>query len=104
MLNLKSVAVSFLILLQSINIALAEGSPSSGQEIAIKWCSTCHLVTDGQTSASADVPTFKSIAEKYENEVDALVKFLIEPHPPMPDLSLTRREIQDLIAYLDSLE
>jgi mono/diheme cytochrome c family protein len=29
---------------------------------------------------------------------------LTAPHPPMPPVSLTRREIQDVIAYIESLK
>ena len=76
---------------------------SSGKEIALKWCSQCHVVTEGQVRASTDIPTFKFIADKYNEEIDALGAFLADPHPPMPNLSLTRREIQDLLAYFGSL-
>jgi hypothetical protein len=29
--------------------------------------------------------------------------WLIDPHPPMPNLHLSRQEIDDIIAYLSSL-
>ena len=83
---------------------MAAGDASSGAEIASKWCSQCHLVDADQPSALADAPTFKFIAEKYQEEIDALAAFLADPHPPMPNLSLTRREIQDLLAYVGSLD
>ena len=34
---------------------------------------------------------------------DTLRAFLTEPHRPMPDLSLSRQEILDLTAYIQSL-
>jgi len=34
---------------------------------------------------------------------DQLRTFLSHPHPPMPDLSLTRAEIDDLIEYIATL-
>ncbi|MEG6509841.1 c-type cytochrome [Methyloligella sp. 2.7D] len=76
-----------------------------GKEIAERWCSSCHLVSTDQKQAGAvGTPSFMAIAAKYDGAVDVLQGFLIEPHPPMPDMALTRREIQDLIAYIASLK
>ena len=83
--------------------ASAAGIALSGKEIASQWCTSCHLVSEGQTTASADAPPFKTIAEKYQDNSEALSNFLTDPHPPMPDLNLSRTEIQDLVAYLMSL-
>ena len=59
---------------------------------------------DDQKSAWADVPSFASIAAKYGEEIDYLGGFLADPHPPMPNFNLTRKEIRDLLAYIKSLE
>lgn len=93
-----------LIVLFTLGPSHAVGRASTGKEIAIKWCSSCHLVTDNQESTSADIPSFGFIAEKYRESINALGAFLADPHPPMPNLSLTRREIQDLMAYIRSME
>ena len=90
-------------LLLTTGNANAQAQLNSGKNIATQLCATCHLVADGQTSALADVPTFRSIAEKYGQEMDYLVGFLADPHPPMPNFNLTRREILDLLAYIKSL-
>lgn len=102
--NCRSIIVPLLILFLYCLPASAAGSASLGKEMARQWCSACHLVDEGQKSTSADIPDFKTIAEKYQDEHGALKRFLVDPHPPMPNLSLTRREIQDLLAYFDSLE
>jgi hypothetical protein len=52
---------------------------------------------------TTEAPTFQSIAERSPEAIDALRAFLMDPHPPMPDLSLTRQEIRDLLSYIDSL-
>ena len=83
--------------------ALAQGNADTGGAIAERWCSSCHLVSPEQTSAVADVPSFMSIAQRSDSELDALEGFLADPHPPMPDMSLTRNEIRDLLAYIRSL-
>lgn len=83
--------------------ALSQESPERGAEIAARWCAECHVVASGQASASADAPTFSAIAAGTEGEFDWLPAFLAEPHPPMPAMSLTRQQLRDLAAYLESL-
>jgi len=84
----------------------AAGSPESGKVIAERWCAACHLVSPEQTLANPDVPSFPAIAVKYagEDNLAALEAFLADPHPVMPDMSLTRQEIRDLVAYIASLQ
>ena len=84
-------------------LAWAAGNAQTGKEVAERWCASCHLVNAEQTQGSADAPSFMSIAEQSGEELEWLKAFLVEPHPPMPEMSLTRQEIQDLIAYLDAL-
>ncbi len=83
--------------------ALAQGVPSSGSEIAQRWCAQCHVVRPEQVTANADVPTFESIARKSGDDFEWLKAFLADPHPPMPNLSLSRQEIADLAAYIGTL-
>jgi mono/diheme cytochrome c family protein len=70
-----------------------------GRRIAEHWCASCHLVSPEQARANADVPSFAAIARKYSDSA-ALAAFLANPHPPMPDLSLSKPEIADLVAYI----
>jgi len=44
-------------------------------------------------------PSFRAVAQGGRTG-EQLRAFLSHPHPPMPDLSLTRSEIDDLIAYI----
>ena len=80
------------------------GDAPAGREIADRWCSACHLVAPDQQQASADVPSFMEIARAVEGDFAILEAFLIDPHPPMPDMSLTRQEIRDVIAYFATLK
>ncbi|MDQ0326636.1 mono/diheme cytochrome c family protein [Rhodopseudomonas julia] len=83
--------------------ALAAGDPQEGRAIAEKWCATCHVVSETQTSATPAAPSFAAIGQKYRNGISALAAFLADPHPVMPDMSLTRQEIRDLTAYIEGL-
>lgn len=83
--------------------ALAQGNAESGGAIAERWCASCHLVSAGQTAAVAGVSSFPSIAQQTDSEIEALEGFMADPRPPMPDMSLTRSEMRDLLAYIRSL-
>jgi mono/diheme cytochrome c family protein len=85
--------------------ALAAGRAGEGKAIAERWCDACHQVSPEQTRASADVPSFMTVAEMRASPGDlaALEGFLADPHPVMPDMSLTRQEIRDIVAYIGSL-
>lgn len=72
-----------------------------GENIAERWCASCHLVAPDQQRASADVAPFVTLARSKTDE--QLAAFLTDPHPKMPDLHLSREEIADLVAYIRSL-
>jgi mono/diheme cytochrome c family protein len=78
--------------------------PEQGEVLARTWCAECHIVADDQTRGSADVPPFRQIARRRTDTAFDLVTFLADPHPAMPPLSLTRREIDDIVAYIGSLK
>ncbi|MCC6981742.1 MAG: cytochrome c [Bauldia sp.] len=83
--------------------AHGQGIASEGGEIAARWCAPCHRVSADQPIANADVPGFAEIAARSADDYAWLATFLADPHPPMPDFSLTRQEIADLVAYIASL-
>ena len=82
--------------------ALAAGDAQRGSIIAKRWCASCHVVASDQTSASADAPSFFDIARR-RTDRKKLGNFLMDPHPPMPRLDLSNRQIADLMAYLATL-
>jgi mono/diheme cytochrome c family protein len=84
-------------------VAQGWGDAAAGKEMAMRWCAECHLVAPDQARASADVPTFMDIAQRVNGDFAVIEGFLIDPHPAMPVMSLTRQEIRDLIAYFATL-
>lgn len=83
--------------------ARAQDLPA-GKRIAQVWCSNCHSVAvQGATTARDEAPTFLSIAQMKSTTAMSLAAFLTTPHGGMPNLTLSRREIQDLSAYILSL-
>ncbi|WP_448206896.1 c-type cytochrome [Azospirillum sp. sgz302134] len=96
----------------ALTTAAQAADPVAGRRIADRWCTSCHVVESGsgQTSAGQTgtrgtdaVPTLASIARDPRRGPDWLRQWLTSPHPPMPDLNLSRAEIDDVIAYLQSL-
>jgi mono/diheme cytochrome c family protein len=76
---------------------------NTGRQLAQRWCATCHLVTPEQTRANADVPAFAAVAARPGFDEHKLAFFLLDPHPKMPNMGLTRTEAGDLAAYIASL-
>lgn len=75
-----------------------------GREIARRWCSACHVVERTATQAPANgLPTFPAIAARPDLSVDRLRAAINPQHSRMPDLALSKRQQDDLIAYIFSL-
>ncbi len=83
---------------------VAAADASRGAGLAMTWCSSCHLVSrDSERQPAAPAPTFLSIANDGKKTDAYLKRFIANPHYPMPNLDLGRREIDDLVAYIRSL-
>jgi mono/diheme cytochrome c family protein len=83
--------------------AWSAGNAERGRQLAERWCASCHVVGPGQREASADVPTFASIARREDLPESLLAAFLSTPHPPMPNIALSRQETADVSAYIGTL-
>jgi cytochrome c len=76
---------------------------AKGAQIAHQWCANCHVVGANPTAAVPQgPPSFQAVARSGMSP-DQLRAFLSHPHDAMPDLALTRAEIDDLIGYIESL-
>ncbi len=74
-----------------------------GGQLAGRLCSNCHLVSVEQTTAIADVPSFKEIANRRGQTGGAILAGIVIPKHPMPVIPLTKFELNDLAAYIMSL-
>ena len=86
------------------NLALTSawaGDPQAGQRIADRWCSSCHGI-DELHAGRGVAPSFPWLAGHARSR-EWVRGWLMKSHPSMPDMSLSRGEIDNLIAYLDSL-
>ena len=77
----------------------------SGERLARQWCASCHLVAADQRAPAPDTaPPFASIAARPSATPGALRTLIQMPYPRMPQIALTRDEVEHLIAYIVSLE
>jgi cytochrome c2 len=93
--------LALLFLLISTGKATATGS-ANGQRLAERWCAECHVIAPGQQRTFDAVPNFAQIGGRFDET--ALATFLASPHRSrMTNLSLSRFEIADLVAYIKGL-
>ncbi len=84
--------------------AQESGDRVAGHDLAVRWCSSCHVVDPGQQRQGSDaVPTFSAIASMKSTTVASLTVFLATPHWQMPDYTLSRADIANVSAYILSL-
>ncbi|MGH2342341.1 c-type cytochrome [Segnochrobactraceae bacterium EtOH-i3] len=88
----------------------AESSPPadpvrSGQVFLEANCSGCHAISLSDTGLNADAPPFREIVTRYppEDLAEAFGEGIWTGHPDMPEFELAPRQIDGLIAYLNTL-
>ena len=87
----------------------AAGNKARGQFYARENCSTCHAVGPVGASPYPLAPPFRTLQEKYDvtGLAEALAEGIVVGNTgvrQMPMFVLSAEEIDDLIAYLKSLE
>ena len=80
-----------------------------GRAYAQRHCATCHAIGRTGSSPYAPAPPFRTLHERYDVEAlaEALAEGMIVGHGgarQMPQFVLSPAEIDDLLAYLKSLE
>jgi mono/diheme cytochrome c family protein len=79
--------------------------PNNGARLAHRWCEACHVVTPTQTHTTTDqAPPFATIAKSPGFDAANIAFFLLNPHPKMPDMGLSRLDAADLAAYIATLK
>ena len=73
---------------------------NKGSVLAERWCSSCHIVSGTQGKGGDATPSFASIARRPNFSVEKLAFFLLDPHPIMPRMALSRDEARDIAAYI----
>jgi mono/diheme cytochrome c family protein len=77
----------------------------AGRKLAELHCSRCHAVGDTDQSLMEGAPPFRDLELRYPIEAlaEALAEGIMTSHPQMPVFTFSPEQIDDLLAYLDSL-
>lgn len=69
-------------------------------------CSHCHSIDKVSKSPLPMAPPFRTLHERYpiESLQESLAEGIITGHPSMPEFQLDPGQVNDVIAYLKSLE
>ena len=74
----------------------------AGQRLTQQWCTGCHVV-DNNGQGQDMAPPFASIARRRAGDPTWVRAWLAAPHPSMPNFNLARQQVEDIVAYLQSL-
>lgn len=80
----------------------AAADAGQGETLAKRWCAACHVVASDQKDGNTQAPPFSASAKQPHFDAARLALFLLEPHPKMPDMNLSRSAAADLAAYIQS--
>jgi cytochrome c len=81
----------------------AHADANKGAQIARQWCANCHVIGGNPAGPVPQGPPSFQMVARSGMTADQLRAFLSHPHGAMPNLALTRAEIDDLIGYIDTL-
>ncbi len=96
-------AAVFSVTSPALAVGALPGDAGRGSKLAHQWCGACHLL-QGETHAEDVAPPFREIARDPKMGPNELRAFLSRPHASMPPVTLSRQEIEDLVAYLSYLK
>lgn len=77
--------------------------PDQGEALVKRWCASCHLVALDQKRTTTDAPPFAFVAKQPNFNAAKIAFFLLDPHPKMPNMELSRAEATDIAAYIATL-
>jgi mono/diheme cytochrome c family protein len=83
-----------------------EGRVQRGFTFARVNCSQCHAIGRVGESPMKDAPPFRTLQAKYpiESLAEALAEGIVTGHPSMPQFQLDPAQVNDVIAYLKSVQ
>jgi mono/diheme cytochrome c family protein len=85
-------------LLAATRAAFAQ-NVENGQRLSERWCTECHLIGTGPAKHDR-APPFAVIASKETISAEMIASFLLLPHATMPNLPLSRKDADDIAAFI----
>lgn len=100
---MKQLLLSSTILLAASTGLMAEdvevGDPEAGFVYAKEVCANCHGISN-ETSSVPEATAFDEIANVSGMSAEALLVWMQTLHPTMPNITLEREDLMDVIAYI----
>ena len=81
---------------------MAAANAEAGREIVLRSCSSCHAL-NMSNRATDGAPPLSFLAKDNKARPAWVHGWLMDPHPPMPTIVLNRVQIDNIIAYLNTL-
>jgi mono/diheme cytochrome c family protein len=82
--------------------AAAQGRAEAGKLLAQRWCANCHQIEPSATAGDT-APPFASLGVQNGKDPGWVRAWLFNPHPPMQGINLSRQQVDDIVAYMQSL-
>lgn len=81
-------------------------SVQNGQELAQRNCGLCHALGPKGDSPNPMAPPFRDVHLRFRPaELESMFQAgLLTRHPAMPEFRFNLRELEDLVAFLESME
>jgi mono/diheme cytochrome c family protein len=100
------IALGMVFVLTGAATASSAADATQGLALARSLCSSCHIVGPGEAPSvvNADIPSFMAVAAKEGQTKDRIMANVLNPHPVMPQVQLTNRELDAIATYIMSLK
>lgn len=79
-------------------------SAARGKSFVSQNCVSCHAVEPGSQSPNPKAPTFAAVANEPSATPYSLHVFLQTTHATMPNFKIGSDDIDDIVAYIESLK
>jgi mono/diheme cytochrome c family protein len=104
--GIRRIAFSALTAFLLLPFRAAAADLERGHRLLEESCARCHAVEASGASPLKAAPPLRTLHERYplESLEEALAEGIISGHPQMPEASFAPDEIDDILAYLRSLD
>lgn len=84
--------------------AVAAGYDEAGHVLAQQWCANCHQVEANAATIKDNAPSFVALADMHGKDLNWVRNYLLDPHLPMMGINLSRVQIDNIVAYMRTLQ
>ena len=99
-------AAALFVLLAATTANGSDADIAAGRLFAEQNCARCHAIGPSGVSPFEQAPPFRTFRSLWplESLEEALAEGIVVGHPDMPEFTLTPKQIDDFIGYLESIQ